>query len=153
VYGVPDISDDERLLAALKEALEAHQAVPPEFVELGKNAYAWRNIDAELAQLTYDSAHEERSAPSMRSETASIRALTFTSANLTIELEVNEDSMLGQVIPAQEGTIEIQTRTGATTIPVGEVGYFPIRSIPDGPFRLHCHTTDGSDVLTGWITL
>jgi hypothetical protein len=154
VHGVPDIWDDELLLAALKEALEARQAVPPEFVELGKNAFAWRNIDAELAQLTYDSAYEQHSAPSMRSETASIRALTFTSAYLTIELEVNEDSMLGQVIPAQEGTIEIQTRTGATaTIPVGEVGYFPIRSIPDGPFRLHCHTTDGSDVLTGWITL
>ena len=151
---MPDIWDDERLLAALKEALEAHQAVPPEFVELGKNAYAWRNIDAELAQLTYDSAHEQYSAPSMRSETASIRALTFTSAHLTIELEVNEDSMLGQVIPAQEGTIEIQTRTAATaTIPVDEVGYFPIRSIPNGPFRLHCHTADGSDVLTGWITL
>ena len=58
-----------------------------------------------------------------------------------------------RVHASAEGTIEIQTRTGATTIPVGEVGYFPIRSIPDGPFRLHCHTTDGSDVLTGWITL
>ena len=146
--------DDEALLAALRQALRARQAVPAEFVEAGQNAFAWHNIDAELAQLTYDSTCDPELAPSVRTEAASIRALTFTSAHLTIELEVNEDSMLGQVIPAQEGTIEIQTRTAATaTIPVDEVGYFPIRSIPNGPFRLHCHTTDGSDVLTGWIAL
>lgn len=151
---MPDIWDDEQLLAALKESLGARQAVPPEFVELGKNAYAWHNIDAELAQLTYDSTNEHAGVPSMRSEPASIRALTFTSAHLTVELEVNEDSMLGQVIPTQEGTIEIQTRTGPiTTIQVDEVGCFAIRPIPDNPFRLHCHTTDDSDVLTGWITL
>ena len=148
---MPDIWDDEQLLAALKESLRVRQAVPPEFIELGRNAYAWRDIDAELARLTYDSIHASSSAPSMRSESASIRALTFTSAHLTIELQVNEDSMLGQVIPPQEGTIEIQPRTGSiATIQMDKVGYF--RSpIPDNPFRLHCHTTDGSDVLTGWI--
>ena len=95
-----DIGDDEQLLAALREALEADEAVPPEFIELGKNAYAWHNIDAELAQLTYDSVHEP-DALSLRAEAASIRALTFTSAHLTIELEVSEDSVLGQVVPAQ----------------------------------------------------
>ena len=46
--------DDERLLAALGEAIKARQAVPAWVVEMGKNAYAWHNIDAELAQLTYD---------------------------------------------------------------------------------------------------
>ena len=39
--------DDERLLAALGEALKASQAVPSWFVETGKNAFAWHNIDAE----------------------------------------------------------------------------------------------------------
>lgn len=151
---MPDTWDDEQLWALLKESVRAHRAVPPEFVEAGKNAYAWHNIDAELARLTYDSTQDRDSTPSMRSETASIRSLTFTSAHLTIELEVNEDSLLGQAIPAQEGTIEVQTRAGViATIPVDEVGCFPIRPIPASPFRLHCRTSDGSDVLTGWITL
>ena len=48
--------DDEALLAALRQALRARQAVPAEFVEAAKNAFAWHNIDAELAQLTYDSS-------------------------------------------------------------------------------------------------
>ena len=149
-----DIWDDERLLAALKEALEADEAVPPEFIELGKNAYAWHNIDAELAQLTYDSSREPQAGLSLRAEAASIRALTFTSAHLTIELEVSEDSVLGQVIPAQPGVVEIQGREGTTAaIEADDVGCFLIRPIPDSPFRLRFRTADGSDILTGSITL
>jgi hypothetical protein len=149
-----DIWDDDQLLAALREALEADEAVPPEFIEVGKNAYAWHNIDAELAQLTYDSIREPDAALSVRAEAASIRALTFTSAHLTIELEVSEDSVLGQVIPAQSGVIEIQGREGTTaTTEADKVGCFLIRPIPDSPFRLRFHTADGSDILTGSITL
>lgn len=149
-----DIWDDEQLLAALREALGADENVPPEFIELGKNAYAWHNIDAELAQLTYDSIHEPEEALSLRAEAASIRALTFTSAHLTIELEVSEDSVLGQVIPAQSGVIEIQGREGTTaTTEADEVGCFLIRPIPDSPFRLRFRTADDTDILTGSITL
>ena len=85
--------DDEQLLAALREAMRARQAVPDEFVETGKSAYAWHNIDAELAQLTYDSGREQDRdvAASVRSETASIRALTFTSAHVSLELEVTDE--------------------------------------------------------------
>ena len=50
--------DDEQLLAALREAVRDRQAVPPWFVEMATNAYAWHNIDAELAQLTYDSEND-----------------------------------------------------------------------------------------------
>jgi hypothetical protein len=154
VSRVPDSWDDGQLLRALKESLRARRAVPPDFVETGKNAFAWHNIDAELAQLTYDSTRDRDSTPSMRSETASIRALTFTSAQLTIELEVRGDYLMGQVIPAREGRIEIQTRVGAiAATPVDELGCFPIHPIPPSPFRLHCHTADGTDVMTGWITL
>ncbi len=146
--------DDEQLLGALREAMRARRAVPPEFVEAGKSAYAWHNIDAELAQLTYDSSRDRDRAASVRSETASVRALTFTSAHLSIELEVTEDSLLGQITPPEEGTIEAQTRAGVTTAaPVDEIGCFSIEPIPASPFRLHCQTAGGVDVVTGWITL
>src|SRR5262249_56172362 len=57
------LSDDE-LLAALRHAVAARQAVPAEFVAAAKNAFAWHNIDAELAQLTYDSIRDAGLAPS-----------------------------------------------------------------------------------------
>jgi hypothetical protein len=150
---MPDVWDDEELLAALGEAVKARQAVPEWFVETGKNAYAWHNIDAELAQLTYDSDGDRGVAAAVRSEAASIRALTFTSARLSIALGVASDSLLGQIIPAQPGTLEVHTTGGVTSSPVDEIGCFAVAPIPASPFRLRCRAEDGADVLTGWITL
>jgi hypothetical protein len=147
------VHDDEELMAALGEAIRAREAVPEWFVETGKNAYAWHNIDAELAQLTYDSHTDRERAAVVRSETASIRALTFTSARLSIELEVSESTLVGQVIPPQAGTLEVHTTAGVASSPVDEIGCFAVEPIPNSPFRLRCRTEDGTDVLTGWITL
>jgi len=145
--------DDEQLLAALGEAVKAREAVPEWFVETGKNAYAWHNIDAELAQLTYDSQADAGQMAVARSETASIRALTFTSAHLSIELEVADGSLLGQVVPPQPGALETHTRSGMTTSPVDEAGFFALEPIPASPFLLRFRATDGASVMTGWITL
>ncbi len=145
--------DDEELLAALGEAIRAREEVPEWFVETGKNAYAWHNIDAELAQLTYDSNRDRDAVAVVRSETASIRALTFTSTQLSIELEVTAGSLVGQVVPPRAGTLEVQTTAGVASSPVDEIGCFAVTPIPNSPFRLRCRTEDGADVLTGWITL
>ena len=145
--------DDEELMAALGEAIRAREAVPEWFVETGKNAYAWHNIDAELAQLTYDSHTDRERAAVVRSETASIRALTFTSARLSIELEVSESTLVGQVIPPQAGTLEVHTTVGVTTSPVDEIGGFVVEPKPASPFRLRYRADDGTEVVTGWITL
>ena len=146
--------DDEQLLAALREAVRAREAVPAEFVTTGKNAFAWHNIDAELAQLTYDSSRDAGYELSLRAEAASIRALTFTSAHLTIELEVTQESLVGQIIPAQAGMITVQPADGGeTAVPADEIGCFSIRPVPPGQFRLHCRTAAGVETLTGWIGL
>jgi hypothetical protein len=150
---VDDDWDDEHLLTVLGEALRARQAVPAWFVETGKSAYAWHNIDAELARLTYDSSHDTMGAAVTRAEAASIRSLTFTSPHLSLELEVTGNSLLGQVIPPRAGTLETLARAGVTTSPVDEIGCFAVDPIPASPFRLRYRTTDGTDVLTGWITL
>jgi hypothetical protein len=145
--------DDEELLAALGEAL-AGSAVPPEFIEAGKAAYTWRTIDAELAELTYDSAQESLAAAGHRAEDPSIRTLTLSSAHLTIELEASEDAILGQLVPVQTGLVEIQfgPEKGAET-EVDTVGCFTIQPIPARPFRLRCRGAEGIVVLTEWLRL
>jgi hypothetical protein len=165
VIVVADHMTDEQLLAALRRASEARRGVPPEFVRAAKDAYAWHDIDAELARLTYDSVQADATART-RAEDASIRALTFSSPRLTIELEVTAESLLGQVIPTQVTTIEVQTQagqgaagtagaTGTTSAVVSsdEIGCFSIQPVPRGPFRLRCLAPGGIDVRTGWITL
>jgi hypothetical protein len=175
VGGVPDgWDDDEELLAALRQALRgqvappagsapsgpdpqagtAAQAVPPEFIEAGKAAYTWRTIDAELAELTYDSAQESLAVAGQRAEDASARTLTFSSAHLTIELEATGDALLGQLVPVQTGLVEIQPgpEKGAQA-DVDTMGCFTIRPIPAGPFRLRCQSDAGVVVLTEWLSL
>jgi hypothetical protein len=148
--------DDDQLLAALGDAIRARQAVPDAVVEMGKGVYAWHHIDAELALLTYDSsrAQDRDQTAGMRSEAASIRALTFTSPRLSLELEVTGDALLGQIIPPRAGTLDTQTTAGVTaSTEVDEMGCFAVTPIPASPFRLRCQTVDGADVLTGWISL
>ena len=146
--------DDEQLLEVLSEAIRARRIVSDSFVEAAKSAYTWHDIDAELAQLTYDSSRQSDERAAVRSENASIRAMTFRSAHLSIELEVAESSLLGQILPPQEGTVEAQTRAGATTVAeTDQIGCFRVEPVPPSPFRLSCRTADGINVLTGWITL
>jgi hypothetical protein len=143
--------DDGELLEALRQALRLRRIVPPGFVQAGKGAFVWLNVDAELAQLTYDSSRGP-AAVGMRAELASIRALTFTSAGARIELEITESSLLGQIVPVQAAVVEAHTGTAvAARVSSDEVGCFVIEPIPPGPFRLRCRTAAGADVLTGWI--
>jgi len=148
--------DDDQLLASLREALQSERNVPAEFTAAGKAAFTWRDIDAELASLTYDSAFEgaEAGLAGVRAEPASLRSLTFTSGELTLEIEVTEGALLGQLVPPGPGQMEAHTTDGhVVTAVIDQAGGFTIRPIPRGSFRLYCHTTSGASVLTNWLTL
>jgi len=147
--------DDDHLLAMLREALRDAESVPPEFIEAGKAAYAWRTIDLELAALTYDSALDgEALSGGTRAEPATLRSLTFTCVEMTIELEVTDDALVGQITPARAGE-SVVVRVGSSEyapVTTDEVGFFVVRPVPADPFRLLIRTSAGLAVLTGWIS-
>ena len=148
--------DDAQLLAALGEALRSERSVPAEFIAMGKAAFAWRGIDVELATLTYDSLFKgaEAELAGVRSEPASLRYLTFTSGELTLEIELTDDALLGQLVPPGPGRVEVRTANGAVvTAVIDQAGGFTIRPVPRGSFRLYCHATNGASFLTNWLTL
>lgn len=146
--------EDERLLAELGDAVRAAAQVPERFVAAGKAAFAWRTVDAELAELGYDSATTTETAPvGVRAEQAALRALSFVARELTIEVEVTADALLGQVVPPTPGEVQLQGAGGvAGTAQVDEVGWFSL-PVPSGMFRLQVRTTDGRSVVTQWTTL
>ena len=109
---------------------------------------------AELARLIYDSARERHWAAGLRSEGASIRALTLASAHFSLELEVIGDRLLGQLVPPHGIAVEVQSQaSGSTQVCVDEIGCFLIEPVPARPFRLQWRTEDGAEVATDWITL
>jgi len=145
--------DDDKLLGAIKVALEAADDVPTNFVETGKASFAWHDIDAELAALTYDSASDRLAGAGTRADPATLRNLTFDAGRLTIEIEIIGDVLHGQVVPPQAGEIEVRRPDGTSRpLPISDVGYFTTAA-PVGTFRLYCRTTSDIVVQTNWITL
>jgi len=151
---VNDSLDEAALLAALRAAVAARAAVPAAFVEAGRNAYAWHGIDAELASIAYDSLLDAGQPSGVRSESASIRAITFESARFSIGVEITDHALFGQLVPPQPGTAELESRSGqVVSVPIDEVGCFSFGERPGGPFRLRCHTETQADVRTGWVSV
>jgi hypothetical protein len=143
---------DEQLLAELREALNTAEQVPSGFVAAGKAALAWRTVDAELAALTQEASDADALA-GVRAERAAVRALSFLASDISIELEVTPDALLGQLVPARPGTIEVQTQEGGRQpVTVDESGWFTIRPLPSTMFRLHLQTAS-DNVITEWVRL
>jgi hypothetical protein len=145
---------DDALLRALQQALRARRAVPPQFVQAGRDAFAWRDVDVELARLSHDSSGRSDQAGDPPAETASLHTLGFKSARLSIELEVGQDCLIGQIVPAQPAVLRVQASARpAPVIRFDEHGCFIIQPIPRARFRLHCTTAASAVVLTRWISL
>jgi hypothetical protein len=143
--------DDAALVAKLDEAWSAAQQVPPEFIAAGKAVWTPRDIDAELAELIYDS---EREPVAVRTDTAALRALTFASPAQTIELEVGDAALMGQLVPPCCAEIEVEVRDGtAMSATADEFGIFTVGCVPTAAFRLRCRTITGLDLLTNWIAI
>jgi hypothetical protein len=146
-----DPFDDDRLLAELGAAMRGAAQVPARFVEVGKSAFAFRGVSAEIAALTHDSAGAALAGT--RAEPA-LRSLTFVAGELAIELEITADALVGQVVPPRSGEIELVGPTGPiATTGVDDVGWFALRPAPTGPVRLHLRTADGESIHTEWTTL
>ncbi len=158
-------TSDTALLTRLGEAIADARAVPAEFIAAGKAVWVPPDLDAELARLIYDSQNEPAA---VRADIAGLRALTFASATQTVELEVVEGRLLGQVIPPERVVIGIEVRDGKTAcagVEAGagagaaaeaeadELGYFVIPFVPAGAFRLRYRTPAGTDVVTSWADI
>jgi hypothetical protein len=148
------VSDDDQLLAELAEAVRAADEVPAGFVGAGRAAFSWRDVDAELAALAHDSATSATTAGT-RAEPAVVRSLSFVAREVSIEVEVTADGLVGQVVPPRPGVIELQGADGsAHAVPVDEAGWFVIRRVTRAMFRLRLHTdADTTVVVTQWVTL
>jgi hypothetical protein len=151
-----DWDDDEQLLADLHDALRDADAVPARFVEVGKAAFAWRTVDAELAELVHDSADADATAAlaGTRAGPTALRTLSFSVGPTSIEVELTPDALQGQVIPPQTGEVDVQHRDGTErTVPVDEDGWFVCHPCPTGFVRLRLRRAGGQPVITVWTTL
>jgi hypothetical protein len=150
----PSSDRDAVLLGELRAALAESSQVPPDFIVAARAAFAWRTIDADLllAELAFDSAHDEQLATRAGSAGAT-RLLVFDGAGRRIEAQVSDGAIVGQVTPPDGGRVSCQTTTETfDEAAIDEQGCFVLRSPTSGAVRLRIQSDRGG-IATSWICL
>lgn len=144
---------DDQLQELLAEALAAADPVPDHVVHAAKEAYTWRTIDAELAELVFDSANQEL-AGVRSSETA--RQVTFRAPGVEIEMMVMAEGtrrLVGQLVPPQQAVVELHYGDSVRETATDPLGRFSFVDVPTGPVQVAVITSDDSRVLTEWMVV
>lgn len=145
----------EELMGRLRTLGRRMDPTPPAVTAAASAAFQWRTLDAELAELTYDSWMDDRELAGVRSSGGQ-RQLTFEAPGVTVEVEVSGGAsprLVGQVVPAHPGTVELRHRTGITTLAVDDLGRFAAPHLPAGPVSLRCTAVADSPVETEWVAV
>lgn len=149
----PDFTDDE-LMALLGEAVAESDAVSDRRMNAAKAAFAWRNIDDELAELLHDSALEPGAAVRSGSHDEP-RSLSFSSRGLALEVEVDGTVLMGQVLDADlAGAVVRLQRTGVADreVDVDSAGFFRFDDVDPGPIRLVASSADWR-LVSPWVVI
>ena len=155
----PTGRDDEALLAELGRVLAVADPIPEDARLAARLAIEWHTIDAELAALVHDSTIDEP-ALALRGAAAP-RALTFESAQLTIEIETEPQDpsaggdlrLVGQLIPPQVAQIAIHNGDEFVLRHADERGRFDAPGLRPGPLSLRCRLGDARLVETSRLTI
>ena len=146
-------TNDETMMNDLRRVLDAVDGPRAASTEAAKAAFAWRTVDVELAELTFDSRVDEPEV-AVRSGATDVRRLAFTSDSVTIELETGpDDDLIGQVIPPAVATIKLIEASGETlaTIDSDALGVFtsPNSRRPRSVWNAERMTVPGRSGLPG----
>jgi hypothetical protein len=146
--------DYNELLGRLKVLTAALDPVPERVVEAGRASFSWHSIDAELAELVYDSVVDEEL---VGARGGGARQLTFEAPDVTIELEVTPGSgrIVGQLVPPAEADVEVRHPDGSLTVRSDRLGHFRAEGVPAGPVSVRCLSsgTAGRAAQTDWVVL
>ena len=151
-----DEPENDELEAELRRLAARVDPVPPELLRGAVEAFAWRDIDAELAELVFDSLAELDEAVLVRGSPER-RMLSFAGGGLTIDVEVTATgparTVMGQIVPPRRGQVDLRRPGDTVTIEADELGRFRSGPLAPGPLSLRLRTEEGAPVVTDWLGL
>jgi hypothetical protein len=138
------MDEDSALEDQLRRAADLLDPVPPSALQAALAAFTYRTVDAELAELTFDSLAE--SAPVRGGEQP--RFLTFRTGSRTIEIEITGPPrrIVGRLSPPEPAGVEIRHPAGTSAVTADALGRFNAPLPGSGPFSLRC-----GGVVTDWV--
>jgi hypothetical protein len=150
---------DEKVMELLSRTVAEEDRVPAEVVDAARQAWTWRTIDAELAELAHDSTMDDDALAGVRGA-ATLRALSFAAGSLFIEVEVSEDGdrrgLVGQVMPPPDAdpSVVVEGADGrpSVALPIDELGRFAVDRLAPGLVRLRV-AGSGAELVTEWVAI
>ncbi|MEX2250847.1 MAG: hypothetical protein WD895_02110 [Acidimicrobiia bacterium] len=146
---------ESQLLELLRQGLESTDPVPADVNEFAMAALTWRTIEAELAEIAFDSASEE--TPAGVRGPAGERMLSYETATLSIDIEYRSGirRLIGQVAPPQPAKVELHHSKGTLTTVADDLGRFSFEDVEPGPVSIVCtsHGPDPDVIKTEWTVL
>jgi len=142
------------MFATLRNVLDHADPVPQAVVEAARAAYTWRTIDAELAELTADSA---MATAGVRS-TSAPRLLTFEGAGVEVEVEVAQTGstrhLSGQLVPTGPAQVTVRWSGGTQETTADNLGRFAFDRVPAGSVSLAILRAGSEQpIVTSWISI
>ncbi len=149
--------NDDELVDLLSRALRRTEQPPAHLRDAALMAHAWHNIDAELAQLVFDSLVPDPAADELvgvRSDDGP-RQITFEAPGVEIEIMLAGDTrtMVGQLVPAQVADVQLAVSDRVLSTDSDELGRFRFEGIDPGPIRLTVLGSNHRAVHTEWIVI
>ncbi|MBZ6109394.1 MULTISPECIES: hypothetical protein [Streptomyces] len=132
----------------LRQAAEILDPVPAGLRGIAVDAFALHDLDARVAELTFDSLVD---GIPVRGESDPPRMLTFQADAVTVDVEVTEDGLIGQLLPPGPARIEVLSGPREyARLTADDLGRFTGEAPPSGPFALRLRT--GREVVvTEWL--
>lgn len=145
--------EDEMLVAGLRKGLGEGDPVPPDVKDFAKAAFEWRDIDARLAELDFDSIAEDLPAGVRSSTTA--RMISFQAGQWMLDIEYDESTgrLMGAISPEIAYTVDLHTSGALFTSRSDEAGRFEAEGVASGPLSLVLRLEDGQVIKTQWVVL
>lgn len=144
---VPDLPDDDDLLARLASLVRRVDPVPDAVRSYASTVLAMRTIDDRLGRLLSDSA--DRSRPVGARSGSVTRVVEYDLDGARLEVGVDGDHVVGWLEGAVGATIEIVSPSGSRQVRTDEYGEFRSANLPPGPFRLR--VVGATPVSTDWL--
>ncbi|MEV0204681.1 hypothetical protein AB0H97_05725 [Streptomyces sp. NPDC050788] len=133
----------------LRRAAAILDPVPPELRQIAVEAFALHDLDAQIAELTFDSMVD---AIPVRGATDVPRMLTFHAGGVTVDVELTVRGLMGQVLPPQTAGVEVLSGpVSGSSLETDAMGRFTYDRPPAGPFALRLRTDEGV-LVTDWLT-
>ena len=153
-----DETGDDELEAQLRGLADDREPVPGELLAVAVEAFTWRDPDAELAELIFDSMLDQDADVLVRG--GQERLFSFRSGQRSVDLEVTVTgatrTLIGQVTPPGPAAVSIRHRHGGRDVDADELGRFRAERVPPGPVSLRLRVVGDpaqAGLVTDWVSI